>query len=206
MGLSALALTSCSVLFDTAELEGTSADGAPSVSADSLAQTSKTIFVTSTFFDGNFGGPEGADQRCQERADIANLPGQYNAWLSDGIESPATRFTRHEGSYVLVGGTEVARNWDDLVDGALFHEIARTEFGTALGALPYVCIGGEVWTNTKADGTSASEHACNAWTSGVLSDMAGVAGNVRRVDAAWTEANCANVSCQSRLPLYCVQQ
>jgi hypothetical protein len=51
----------------------------------------KTIFITSQSFISNFGGLQGADEKCQAEADApaSIVPsGTYLAWLSDGTDSP----------------------------------------------------------------------------------------------------------------------
>ncbi len=57
----------------------------------------KTVFVTSASFSSNLGGLTGADDKCQAEADgpASIVPaGTYLAWLSDGTDSPDTRFTK----------------------------------------------------------------------------------------------------------------
>ncbi len=56
----------------------------------------KTVFVTKASFKSNLGGLTGADDKCQAEADdpASIVPsGTYLAWLSDGTDSPDTRFT-----------------------------------------------------------------------------------------------------------------
>jgi hypothetical protein len=56
----------------------------------------KTVFITSASFNSNLGGLTGADDKCQAEADSPTsiVPsGTYMAWLSDGTDSPNTRFT-----------------------------------------------------------------------------------------------------------------
>ncbi len=67
-------------------------------------QHAKTVFVTSATFKSNLGGLAGADDKCQAEADDAAsiVPsGIYLAWLSDGTDSPDTRFTKSSHPYVL---------------------------------------------------------------------------------------------------------
>ena len=67
----------------------------------------KTVFVTSERFNGNLGGLKGADDKCQAQAeDPASIvpSGTYLAWLSDGTESPDTRFTKSSHPYQLAAG------------------------------------------------------------------------------------------------------
>ncbi|MHA1529067.1 MAG: hypothetical protein ACTSVG_08600, partial [Alphaproteobacteria bacterium] len=68
----------------------------------------KTVFVTSASFNGTLGGLTGADAKCQAEADgpASIVPsGTYLAWLSDGTDSPNTRFTKTAHPYLLPDGT-----------------------------------------------------------------------------------------------------
>ena len=52
----------------------------------------------------------------RDRVDLAPV----QRFLSGASDSPADRFSRHtEGPYVLVDGTVIASDWDDLIDGQL---------------------------------------------------------------------------------------
>src|SRR5262245_26846429 len=62
------------------------------------------VFVTSTKFNGNFNGLTGADAQCQARADAAGLGGAWMAWLGNGVDGPATRFTHSAAPYPRMGG------------------------------------------------------------------------------------------------------
>ncbi len=84
----------------------------------------KTVFVTSITFDGNTGGLAGADEKCQADADrpASIVPeGTYLAWLSDGTDSPDTRFTKSSHPYILPDGTMIAEDSADLTDGSLLQ-------------------------------------------------------------------------------------
>jgi hypothetical protein len=86
-----------------------------------------------------------------EAAD-AGLPGIYRAWTI-GEDSPDMDklFTRSLGPYVLVNGTVVANNWDDLTDGTLAAPINLNEKGELTSL--------EVWTNVAVDGTQLNSTA-----------------------------------------------
>ncbi len=89
-------------------------------------QHEKTVFVTSAQFNGNLGGLEGADAKCQAEADgpASIVPsGTYLAWLSDGTDSPDTRFTKSAHPYILLDGTKIAENYTDLTDGSILNAI-----------------------------------------------------------------------------------
>ncbi len=62
----------------------------------------KTVFVTSASFLSNMGGLAGADAKCQAEADgpASIVPtGTYLPWLSDGTDSPDTRFSKSAHPY-----------------------------------------------------------------------------------------------------------
>ena len=75
------------------------------------AYAQKTVFVTSAQFNGNLGGLTGADDKCQAEANgpASIVPsGTYLAWLSDGTDSPDTRFTKSAHPYMLPDGSKIA--------------------------------------------------------------------------------------------------
>ena len=99
-------------------------------------QHEKTVFITSAKFKGNLGGLAGADDKCQAEADdpASIVPsGTYLAWLSDGTDSPDTRFTKSAHPYILLDGTKIAENYTDLTDGTILHAINIDSTGKALG-------------------------------------------------------------------------
>ena len=106
--------------------------------------SSNRVFVTSTNYTGNLGGLAGADAKCQERANAANLGGTWKIWLSDTTGSPSTRFTKSSNPYKLLNGTTIANNWSDLTDGTLQNPLNMTELGTTVQT--------STWTNTKING------------------------------------------------------
>lgn len=162
------------------------------------------VFVTSTVSDGNMGGLQGADAICQSLADNAGLGGVYLAWLADATKAPGARMNHHDGPYTLTDGTQIARDWDDLVDGGLDHTVDRDERNVpALGT--FICRGGEVWSNVEASGERRQVEACSNWND-ASSTNTGTSGNVTNADAAWTEGECMPINCGSQLPFYCVQQ
>ena len=109
------------------------------------------VFVSSQKFNGNLGGIAGADQKCQDLADAAGLPGTYFAWLadSDPANAPASRFTQAPNAYLRPGiGSAapqvVADDWADLTDGSLDLAINVTENGAQFGGFL------DVWSNVTA--------------------------------------------------------
>ena len=99
-------------------------------------QHEKTVFVTSESFNGNLGGLAGADAICQAEADgpASIVPsGTYLAWLSDGTDSPDTRFTRSAHPYTLPDGTKIAEDFSDMTDGSILHTFNIDPTGKPLG-------------------------------------------------------------------------
>lgn len=163
---------------------------------------SKRVFVTSTNYNGNLGGLSGADQKCQDRANAANLGGTWKAWLSDSSISAASRLSHSDRAYKLITGILVALNWTDLTDGTIQNPITVTENGNTLYPA--------VWTASRADGTSYAlptnkySQSCSDWVSIDSRDQAriGAAGTYK--DVRWTDY--ATIQCTSKLSLYCLEQ
>lgn len=164
-------------------------------------------FVSSSYHRGQLQGIDGADAICQQLATKAGLPGAYRAWLSNGTESPSTRFIRATVPYTRVDGTVVAYNWSDLTDGAITHIIDLTETGEDL----YRNNQAMVWTNTTNQGTitgtTDSDH-CNGWTTGSVNYRRGRIGSFGfQLDGkGWTVFTNSTWSCSEQMHLYCFQQ
>ena len=160
----------------------------------------KTVFVTKVSFNGNLGGLTGADDKCQADADdpTSIVPsGTYMAWLSDGIESPDTRFSKSQGPYVLPNGTKIADNYSNLTDGSIPHAINVDATGKLLGFTYY-------WTGTNANGTSAQYfQTCDGWTANAKSK--GMAGSHRRGPTLWSSYY-AGMKCSITNKIACFQQ
>lgn len=171
--------------------------GAPTCSIE--APPVKRVFVASRF-SGNLGGIAGADATCNDHAATAGLSGTYLAWLSDGVVSPDTRFTRSPGSYVLVDGTLVALDYVDLTDGTLLSPINLT----ADGSPPFPT---RVWTNVTPDGLPTGLTAgfhCNGWLD-PTSSFSGSFGLNTAADTTWTAAG--SITCDlNQVFIYCFEQ
>lgn len=177
------------------------------------ASAPKRVFVTSGVHDAGFGGLAGADYFCQTLADGATLGGTYLAWLSDANDAPSTRFSR-TGPWVLVDGTEVAKDWETLTSGTLAHAIDRTEKG---GAPPTTSVcpnehPSAVFSATLADGSHDTLHigqACQAWTSSTDPGAFLIYGDPGSTNGAWTQSgNCNAIGavCGKKAALYCFEQ
>jgi hypothetical protein len=153
------------------------------------------VFVTSTTHRGDFGGVEGADALCMERAGAAGLEGTFRAWLST-VDTPVTeRLTQGTAPYVRVDGVQVAADWDGLTAGSLEVPIDLDESG-----VPQF---GDVWTGTLPDGTSYADGDCEEWTADA-SPAVSLCGRATSAGPQWT--NNQQVACGASLRLYCIQQ
>lgn len=176
----------------------------PSPSSSPVA-TSKRVFVTSTKYNGNLGGLSGADAKCQERANTANLGGTWKAWLSDSTTSVTSRFNVNFSSNIvfkLLNGDTIATEWIDLLDGSIARQISINEFNAPIianaGQYPWVR------TNTTIQGQVYSGSAsCNNWTSSDGSKW-GLIGNGYARDSKWTNDSLQN--CGNLTHLYCFEQ
>ena len=161
----------------------------------------KTVFVTSVSFNGNLGGLKGADDKCQAQADdpASIVPsGTYLAWLSDGTDSPNTRFTKSSHPYLLPDGTKIAENYTDLTDGSIQHFINIDPTGKTVGQNPF-------WTGTNQDGTTAQPiRTCNGWMD-LYTNAYGMIGSTGHTLTTWSSQSMQNCKTQ-RNRLACFQQ
>lgn len=170
----------------------------------SLAQL--FVFATSIRYSGALGGLDGADAKCQALASKAGVQGTYRAWLSDGVETPATRF-KHGLPYIRLDKKPVAQSLDAMIEaGVLQNPISLTENNEPLGDDQECGAINKVWTNLRRDATPIGELDCGGWTrvDGVAPQDGGI-GVAHRTGQAWTDEQCA-LSCGSLLRLYCFQQ
>ena len=132
----------------------------------------RVVFVSSVTFDGDLGGLAGADKQCRLLAakfDAAHAD-TYKAWLSDGVDSPWTRFAHgpeFDGvPYVLRNGVQIAADFTALTLDGPWPGIYLTDEGA-------VVLNKYVWTNTGVDGKrlSAGDH-CGEWTSNLADGSA----------------------------------
>ena len=161
-------------------------------------RTERVIFVTASSSTGNMGGLAGADAMCQTSADNSGLFGTYQAWLSDGVDSPSTRASQLGGPYVDTTGTVIADDWADLTDGTLDAGIAKTASGSDTS--------GSVWSNVTASGAnSAGSLHCLGWTSS-NNGNAGRVGVIGATSSDWSNAPSGLTCGTPSIKLYCIEQ
>lgn len=119
------------------------------------------VFVTSTVYNGNLGGIEGADAKCQARAGVSNLGGTWKAWISGTSDSssPSNRFYHSTVPYKSLNNVIIAKDWNDLVNGQ--KTLSVNEFAKDVSTQ-------NAWTNTLYTGKlyfSNPRGDCNEWTS-----------------------------------------
>jgi hypothetical protein len=172
----------------------------------------KTVFVTKASFLSDMGGLAGADAKCQAEADdpASIVPaGTYLPWLSDGTNSPDTRFTKSSHPYVLPDGTKIAENYADLTDGSILHAINVDATGApVLGSQRF-------WTDTMTDGKAVHQfvanvkrNSCNAWNGTTVYKAIATIGVTYKKTGEWSSYRQAwcNSPGQPKKRLICFQQ
>lgn len=155
------------------------------------------VFVTSETYTGNLGGLTGGDAKCQALAESADLGGTWMAWLSDGNNSPSTRFVKSDIPYKLIDGTLVANNWNDLTSGTLRKPISKTESASIAS--------GNEWVRTGTDTTGkTTDFHCAGWTNASGKGEYSTVGHAGTSNA-WTSYSNLG-SCDGQFHLYCFEQ
>lgn len=162
------------------------------------------LFVTNATFRGDLArdagttGRAAGDQRCNESARAAGLPGTYVAWLSTTTDHPTVR-PMPGVAIVLPRACEVLAPDVISLPGIAMLPVApsSTELG---GTLDSPCF---VWSNTTRNGTTEDMTSCEEWTS----TDAGATGSVGACDnqdyewTAWGARTCDNAN----VHLYCLE-
>jgi hypothetical protein len=159
--------------------------------------TFRRVFVTSSSYSPNFGGVFGADTKCQQSAEKANLGGKWTAWLSDGSHDVKKRFEYFDGPYKLLNGTIIANNWTELTSKSLLAPINITEFNQR------ATIGITAWSGTLANGQVDQINTCLNWTKATSS----YSGSTNSTNSTSLGGSGGNLRCDSgNLPIYCFEQ
>jgi len=156
-----------------------------------INDTPVLVFLTSTGYQGNFGGLAGGDANCTALANGAGLAGPWVAWLSDTSTDARDR-VHNGGPYQNVAdNSKIADDLTDLTDGSLDSTILNLSGGTE---------GTSVWTGTYPDGTINPVSHCSDWTSTTGS---GNYGTADFTNTNWTQSG--GVICDGARRLYCLQ-
>jgi hypothetical protein len=155
----------------------------------------KIAFATSAGYQGNLGGIDGANAKCQAVATAAGLPGSYLAWLSSSSRNPAAGLAKG-GPWYDVNQTLIAPNWSKLQTGTLTNLLQLSADGSGGNAI--------VWTNTNPDGTATdAANTCSDWTDATLGNSGNLA-YANGTGPTWTTAYAGG--CEQSHGLYCFQQ
>ena len=156
--------------------------------------SSTRVFLTNAQITGNMGGLAGADAFCNARAAAAGRTETFKAWLSDGIDSPASRFDAGAIDYLRYDDFVVAFDFSDLTDGTLEAPIDVGPAGNPVGVQI------DAWTNVDTAGGTAGANHCSGWTS---TSGSGAVGQPAATDSNWTAHDTASCSFPRRL--YCFE-
>ncbi|MEL6178453.1 MAG: hypothetical protein AAFS10_05845 [Myxococcota bacterium] len=153
-------------------------------------------FVSNASYQGDLGGLTHADALCNDEAKTAGLVGNYRALLSTQVHHARTRLSG-EPTYVLVDGTELAHDLEDLFDHTIRTPLHLRAGGGAVS--PEVTA---VWTASSGDGLRSSDLACEDWTSNSTQHHT-TTGDTQAADDAWLTASSS--PCNAQAHLYCFQ-
>jgi hypothetical protein len=179
------------------------------VSTSAVACTPRSrarrVFVSSETYQGNLGGPAGADALCQKLADAVPelADGTFRAWISTYYSTPLSQFVRDAAlGFARIDGVKIADSWLELTDGSsLLAPISVDENGHTVAT-------GQVWTGTDWYGNVLGYGDCNYWQ---MAD-AGYYGSVGNAASTheWTVSTAAGtyarLACSSSARIYCFEQ
>ena len=174
---------------------GSGGSGGEAGTGGTIDPTERVVFVTTARQTADLGGFEGADGICAAEATAAGLEGEFKAWLSTLDVAAADRLVQSTVPYVLVDGTRIADDWDDLVDNALLAPIDVDATGERRT--------GDVWTGTLPDGQPYPDGDCAGFTSATGSTRS-LCGSTASAGSAWSAAQ--TPTCNTSLRLYCFEQ
>lgn len=168
-------------------------DPSPTPDASSPANGGKRVFITSTTYDGAFGGLEGGDDLCHLAAKAAGVDGTWKAWLSDSTTDAIDRIVDVSPWYLMDRKTKVFANKASLMTTAL-HGIDQDELGRFQALVT-------AWTGT--DHGRATADTCLGWTTNEFTAPSPVGTTVRAWD--WKTSNGSDI-CSVEHALVCFEQ
>jgi hypothetical protein len=212
-----LVMTSPAALNQSHKVEVQIGNGSPVPwriwTGDSNSGIQKRIFVTSTSYNANLGGPSGADAKCQARADTNSglASATWKAIISNNMAS--------EPEWAI---NRIGYNWSELwtinPDGSpralvmtagqiwnpavsLNTPVEYTEAGALANSGS-----SSVWTGTSAYGFGATSDPCTSWTNDNVPGDTVYVGNRSSSLSQWVSS--VSVSCHysQYFSLYCIEQ
>ncbi|MDQ3365226.1 MAG: hypothetical protein M3680_07345 [Myxococcota bacterium] len=159
------------------------------------------MFVSSGLFNGSLGGLTGADAKCQQLADAANLAGTYRAYLSSISGNTSINAPSRMGSasgWVRVDGAPLMNAISQFAPGMLANAPALMENGVNVSQTQFA----HAWTGTSETGTFVN--ACSPatafvpWAGPTGGAMIGIANTI----SSKTVAGGTN-ACDTLARLYC---
>jgi hypothetical protein len=167
----------------------------PSPAAPNPQSGARSLFITSSDFDGTFGGLDGGDAHCQAAASDAGLAGSHLAWLSSQTVAAAGRFQNGPPwvQQYADGGSAIAFPNAAALATAPLVPLSADEHGRDLGFTAY-------WTATLPGGRPSGSD-CQGFSTATGSATIGDG----LTTGAWTAAGGAT-PCSQRWHLLCLQQ
>lgn len=155
------------------ECDGNNLEGSAPCQPLTCKLNARLAFVTSTRFQGSFGGLAQADELCEAAATAGGFdsPMKFKAWLSDGSVTAAQRLPAAAADphypYALRSGKLLADDLDDLITNGPRVPLDIDEFGETLTPEE------PAWTNVHLGGFPYSTvNHCMDWTSASFLDVA----------------------------------
>ena len=167
-------------------------------SSPDLATRPNYLFVTSTTYKpGIFAAQQGGalayvDAQCNARAQAANLPGKYVAWLSTSQVAAISRLINYRG-WMRPDGLLVFNQASDIAAGKVLYPPRLNEFGADVAPSDAV-------TGTKEDGTKAINN-CNDYSQ---TNATVATGSPSAGRGDWTNAGSASCA-NDTFRLYCFE-
>lgn len=193
-------------IYDSQSCDLRECDGTQFVTPNGIEKNFRVIFTTAAEFTGNLGGRKGADEKCQQEADAANIPGQFVALLS----------TTDKDARDVVANTEnlaLSKAPVSFSDFNFVNKCGLWESNGILRKLTTVANGGGIsapigtessWTGTTAVGILDAGKNCSDWTSSAANALA-TAGDIgQQTGSTWV--NAVFGSCALPRHIYCVQK
>ncbi|TVQ89531.1 MAG: hypothetical protein EA397_14935 [Deltaproteobacteria bacterium] len=163
------------------------------------------VFLTSTVFTGDLNNPFGdtpaerANALCTMHANLANLNGDWIAWISASSDHVVNRLV-DRSPWVLTGSEIVAiSSLDHLWLRGLDHPVLVDEYGSPLPAgTTYI------WTGSDNYGRSTGANTCHAWSNG--QNGWGTAGVMEHDGDRWSWTIAEYRDCDLGARLLCMEQ